>query len=48
MLVGDAITFFTEGDKGSLRPIAAQIAAAGGDVPEWMLALKKQRKNRDK
>ena len=44
---GEAITFFTEEDAGQLKPIANVIRASGGDVPDWMLQLKKFRnKNR--
>lgn len=38
---GEAVTFFTEDDVGRLRSVAHLVRAAGGDVPEWMLALKK-------
>ncbi|MEW5296778.1 MAG: hypothetical protein WDW36_000033 [Sanguina aurantia] len=40
---GEAITFFTEEDSGLLKPIANQIKAAGGEVPEWMLHLKRRK-----
>lgn len=43
---GNAITFFTEDDSSQLRGIAHVIKAAGGDVPEWMLQLKKERRHR--
>ncbi|GFR50016.1 hypothetical protein Agub_g12165, partial [Astrephomene gubernaculifera] len=41
---GDAITFFTEDDAPSLRPIANQIRAAGGEVPDWMTALRRDKR----
>ncbi|GLC75527.1 hypothetical protein PLESTF_001653500 [Pleodorina starrii] len=41
---GDAVTFFTEEDAPSLRPIANQIKAAGGEVPDWMLAIKRDKR----
>ncbi|KAG2440629.1 hypothetical protein HYH02_010208 [Chlamydomonas schloesseri] len=41
---GEAITFFTEEDSPALRPIANQIRAAGGAVPDWMLALKRDKR----
>ena len=43
---GHAITFFTEDDAGQLRGIAHVIKAAGGEVPDWMLQLKKERRHR--
>jgi len=38
---GEAVTFFTEDDVGGLRSVANIVRAAGGDVPEWILQLKK-------
>lgn len=43
---GEAITFFTEEDAGQLRGIANVMRAAGCEVPDWMLALKKERHHR--
>lgn len=43
---GRAITLYTEEDKDSLRSVAHLIAASGTEVPAWMLALPKVRKNR--
>eukprot|EP00887_Chlorella_sp_A99_P000722 scaffold5.g722.t1 len=43
---GEAITFFTEDDSGKLRGVANVMRAAGCDVPEWMLALKKEPRRR--
>lgn len=43
---GHAITFFTEDDAPQLRGIAHVIKAAGGEVPDWMLQLKKERRHR--
>ncbi|CAG9467266.1 unnamed protein product [Pedinophyceae sp. YPF-701] len=40
---GLAITLYTEDDKPRLRPIANLVKQAGGDVPEWMTKLKKER-----
>ncbi|KAK9817077.1 hypothetical protein WJX72_009194 [[Myrmecia] bisecta] len=40
---GEAVTFYMEEDKGRLRAIANIIHAAGGEVPDWMLQLKKER-----
>ena len=45
---GKAFTFFTEKDAGRLRPVAAAVAAAGGEVPAWMLKLAKERKRKRK
>ncbi|GIM09618.1 hypothetical protein Vretimale_13458, partial [Volvox reticuliferus] len=41
---GDAVTFFTEEDAPCLRPIANQIKAAGGEVPDWILALRRDKR----
>jgi ATP-dependent RNA helicase DDX52/ROK1 len=43
---GMAVTFFAEEDVGKLRGVANIMRGAGCQVPEWMLQLKKQRKNR--
>ena len=40
---GDAVTFFTEDDVGQLRAVANVMRAAGCEVSEWMLTLKKER-----
>lgn len=40
---GHAVTFFTEDDVGQLRSVANVMRAAGCDVPEWMLLLKKEK-----
>lgn len=41
---GEAITFFTDDDKPSLRSIANVIREAGCEVPEYALKLKKTNK----
>ncbi len=41
MRAGEAITFFTEDDSGQLRRMANLVKESGGEVPEWMLQLKK-------
>ena len=41
---GEAITFFTESDVIYLRGVANVMRAAGCDVPEWMLRLKKEKR----
>ncbi len=38
---GRAVTFFTDADKTLLRSIAQLVKSSGGDVPEYMLQLKK-------
>ena len=38
---GEAVTFFTEDDSGKVRGVANVMRAAGCEVPEWMLQLKK-------
>ena len=43
---GVAITFFTEEDSGHLRPIANVVKSAGGEVPDWMLHLKRDKNRR--
>ena len=40
-LEGHAITFFTDKDKTLLRNIATIVQKSGGQVPEYMLKLKK-------
>lgn len=40
---GNAVTLYTEEDVGQLRSIANVIRAAGCEVPEWMLNLKKEK-----
>ena len=43
------MTFFTEEDTPQLRSIANIIKAAGGDVPDWIMTIKKgQRPPRQK
>ena len=42
---GLAVTFFTEDDMPSLRPIANVVKLSGCEVPDWMLTLKKQRRD---
>jgi len=43
---GNAVTFFTEEDSGQLRSVANVIRSAGGEVPAWMLSLKKRDRDR--
>jgi superfamily II DNA/RNA helicase len=43
---GEAITFFTEADAPKLRSIAHLVKEAGSDVPDWMLHMAKQPRNR--
>merc|ERR1712142_1196628 len=38
---GQAVTFFTEEDKTLLRNIATIVKRSGGEVPEYMLKMKK-------
>merc|ERR1739845_292752 len=38
---GKAITFFTDDDKVLLRSIAHGVKGSGGEVPDYMLKLKK-------
>ena len=38
---GSAITFFTDADKTLLRSVATLVKSSGGEVPEYMLKLKK-------
>jgi ATP-dependent RNA helicase DDX52/ROK1 len=45
---GAAVTFFAEEDSGKLRGVANVMAAAGAEVPAWMLTLKKERKRKPK
>ena len=40
---GEAITLFTEEDSGRLRGVANVMRAAGCEVPQWMLTLRKER-----
>ena len=42
---GVAVTFFTEDDMPALRPIANVVRLSGCEVPDWMLALKKPRRD---
>ena len=35
-VLGEAITFFTEKDSSSVKPIVNIITAAGQEVPDWM------------
>ena len=42
--IGEAITFYTEDDAWQLRSIVNVMRAAGCEVPEWMLQLKKERR----
>ena len=39
---GEAVTFFTKEDAPHLKPIANVIKASGGDVPDWMLKMRKK------
>ncbi|XP_028396880.1 probable ATP-dependent RNA helicase DDX52 [Dendronephthya gigantea] len=46
---GKAVTFFTEDDVVNLRSIANVIKSSGGEVPDWMLQIKKApRKSKQK
>ena len=38
---GEAITFFTDDDKTLLRNVATIVQKSGGEVPEYMLKMKK-------
>jgi len=38
---GSAVTFFTDADKTLLRSVATLVKSSGGDVPDYMLKLKK-------
>ncbi|GMH32348.1 hypothetical protein BSKO_00182 [Bryopsis sp. KO-2023] len=40
---GEAHTLYTEEDACHLRPIANLVKESGGEVPEWMLRLKKEK-----
>jgi ATP-dependent RNA helicase DDX52/ROK1 len=42
---GLAVTFFTESDVPTLRPIANVVKMSGGSVPDWMLSLSKERRD---
>ena len=44
LVSGEAITFYTEDDAWQLRSIVNVMRAAGCEVPEWMLQLKKERR----
>ena len=35
------MTFFTESDMGTIRPIANVVKLSGCDVPDWMMSLKR-------
>ncbi len=43
-IAGEAITFYTEDDAWQLRSIVNVMRAAGCEVPDWMLQLKKERR----
>jgi hypothetical protein len=43
ILPGEAVTFFTEEDSGQLRSIANLVREAGGEVPEWMVQMKRDK-----
>ncbi|XP_011182000.2 DEAD box protein 52 homolog [Zeugodacus cucurbitae] len=47
-LNGKAITFFTQSDTPNLRSIAKIIKESNGKVPDFILAMKKQRKSERK
>ncbi|CAA0829755.1 DEAD-box ATP-dependent RNA helicase 57 [Striga hermonthica] len=40
---GEAITLYTEADVPFLRNIANVITASGGEVPDWIMALRKKK-----
>lgn len=42
------MTFFTEEDSGQLRSVANLVKEAGGEVPDWMTQLKKERNKTSK
>lgn len=42
---GLAVTLFTESDMAHLRPIANVVKLSGCEVPDWMLSLKKERRD---
>ena len=44
LFTGEAITFYTEDDAWQLRSIVNVMRAAGCEVPDWMLQLKKERR----
>ena len=44
LFTGEAITFYTEEDAWQLRSIVNVMRAAGCEVPDWMLHLKKERR----
>lgn len=45
---GEAVTFFTNDDAPMLRSIAHVIKSAGGEVPEYMLQMRKRSRNERK
>eukprot|EP00741_Cyanophora_paradoxa_P007034 tig00001071_g6806.t1 len=45
---GEAVTLYTEFDRDFLRSLANVISISGGDVPEWMRALRKMSKKERK
>ncbi|KAH8372192.1 hypothetical protein KR093_010544 [Drosophila rubida] len=45
---GRAVTFFTQDDTANLRSIAQIIKNSGGDVPDYMLKMKKVKKSEAK
>lgn len=44
LFIGEAITFYTEDDAWQLRSVVNVMRAAGCEVPDWMLHLKKERR----
>ena len=42
------MTFFTEEDSGQLRSVANLVKEAGGEVPDWMTQLRKERNKKTK
>jgi ATP-dependent RNA helicase DDX52/ROK1 len=46
LCTGDAVTFFTEEDSGQLRSVANLIKDSGGEVPDWMLHVKTEKRKR--
>ena len=44
LVTGEAVTFYTEDDAWQLRSIVNVMRAAGCEVPDWMLHLKKERR----
>lgn len=43
---GNAVTFCTDKDMGLVGPVANVVKEANGDVPNWMLALKKDKRHK--